>query len=120
MDSLERLLMRHGIAKKLHYWREHQVPTQYSSDIYDGKVWKEFGDFLTKPRNYALMLNLDWFQPFEHTNDSVGVLYMTVLNLPRYERFRRENVLLYIPAAACKLQLQNFDSLSSYSCSKLV
>ena len=99
-DSLERLLMRHGIANKLQHWKERQVPDQCFSDIYDGKVWKEFGDFFARPRNYALMLNLDWFQPFDHTNDSVGVLYMTVLNLPRHERFRRENVLLIgiIPA----------------------
>lgn len=45
------------------------------------------------------MLNLDWFQPFEHT---VGVLYITVLNLPRHE-----NVLLIgiIPALARTCEL---------------
>ena len=29
------------------------------------------------------MLNLDWFQPFEHTNESIGAMYITVMNLPR-------------------------------------
>lgn len=41
------------------------------------------------------MLNVDWFQPFKHRKDiSVGVLYMVVMNLPRSERFKRENVII--------------------------
>ena len=43
----------------------------------------------------GLMLNVDWFSPFKRRkNYSVGVLYMTVMNLPREERFLKENVLL--------------------------
>lgn len=42
----------------------------------------------------SLMLNLDWFQPYKHTTYSVGVLYLTIMNLPRSVRFKRENVLL--------------------------
>lgn len=46
------------------------------------------------------MLNFDFFQPFKHVTNSYGVLYMTLLNLPRDQRFKRENVLLLrvIPA----------------------
>ena len=40
------------------------------------------------------MLNLDWFQPFKHTAYSVGVIYLTIMNLPRSVRFKRENILL--------------------------
>lgn len=40
------------------------------------------------------MLNVDWFQPFKHTNYSVGAIYLSVLNLPREERFKRENIML--------------------------
>ena len=43
---------------------------------------------------YALMLNVDWMQPFEHTTYSVGVMYLVLMNLPRHERFKRENVIL--------------------------
>ena len=40
------------------------------------------------------MLNCDWFQPFQHTQFSVGVLYIAVQNLPRAIRFRQENILI--------------------------
>ena len=40
------------------------------------------------------MLNVDWMQPFEHTTYSVGVMYLVLMNIPRHERFKRENVTL--------------------------
>ena len=44
---------------------------------------------------YGLMVNVDWFQPYKRRVDiSVGVLYMVLMNLPRAQRFKRENVLL--------------------------
>jgi hypothetical protein len=68
--------------------------------VYDGKLWKDFmeidgKDFLNAPRNYGLMLNFDFFQPMKHRKDySVGVLYLVLLNLPRSERFKWENVIV--------------------------
>lgn len=48
------------------------------------------------------MLNIDWFQPYKHTNSSVGAIYLTVMNLPRVIRFKRTNVILValIPGAS--------------------
>ena len=68
-------------------------------DIYDGKLWKEFTNykgkpFLSEPNFYGLLLNVDWFQPFEHVTYSVGVLYISVLNLPRRNRFKIKNTIL--------------------------
>ena len=40
------------------------------------------------------MLNLDWFQPYDLSTYSVGVLYLVILNLPRAIRFKPENVLI--------------------------
>ena len=41
------------------------------------------------------MLNFDYFQPMKHRKDySVGVLYLVLLNLPRSERFKWENVIV--------------------------
>lgn len=41
------------------------------------------------------MLNFDFFQPMKHRKDySVDVLYLVILNLPRSERFKRENVIV--------------------------
>ena len=39
-------------------------------------------------------MNVDWFQPFEHTVYSVGVISITFLNLPRLARFKRENIIV--------------------------
>ena len=56
--------------------------------IYGGKP------FLSQPFNLALMLNCDWFQPFERSCYSVGVLYLVILNLPRSMRFKPENIII--------------------------
>ena len=50
--------------------------------------------FLDVPNNLALMLNVDWFTPYERSQYSVGVIYLTVLNLPRSMRYKLENVLV--------------------------
>ena len=61
---------------------------------YDGNIWREFRDVLTMSTMIGLMLNVDWFQAFEHTCYSVGVLYLTIINLPRRLRYKRCNVLI--------------------------
>ena len=60
------------------------------------KDWQCFNGtpFLAQPNNYAFMLNVDWFQPFKHSVYSVGVIYMVLLNLPRKERYKEENVII--------------------------
>lgn len=68
-------------------------------DVYDGQVWKEFmkynGEpFLSEDGNFALMLNMDFFQPYKHVQYSVGAIYLTVMNLPRDIRYKQENVIL--------------------------
>ena len=63
-------------------------------DIYDGNIWREFLDVLTMSTMIGLMLNVDWFQPFEHTCYSVGVLYLTIINLPSRLRYKRCNILI--------------------------
>jgi hypothetical protein len=41
------------------------------------------------------MLNSDFFQPMKHRKDySVGVFYLVLLNLPRAQRFKWENVII--------------------------
>jgi len=50
--------------------------------------------FLSEKYNFALSLNVDWFQPFKHVSDSVGVMYLSILNLPRTERYKPENIIL--------------------------
>ena len=55
------------------------------------KVWKHFQDFsglpfLAATFSYALMLNIDWFQPF--------VVYLAFMNLPRHLQYKRKNKIL--------------------------
>ena len=40
-------------------------------------------------------LNFDFFQPMKHRKDySVGMFYLAILNLPRAERFKWENIIV--------------------------
>lgn len=57
-------------------------------------MMEDFGDFFGQPHNLGLMLNCDWFQPYDFTEYSVGVIYMVILNLPRSLRFKPENVII--------------------------
>jgi len=41
-----------------------------------------------------ISLNIDWFNPFKHTQYRVGVMYLVVMNLPRSKRYKIENVIL--------------------------
>jgi len=80
-------------------WRMRTIPNGTLPDIYDGRIWKKFMNiqgrpFLSHPYNLGLMLNCDWFQPFNLSTYSVGVLYLVILNLPRSIRFKPENVLI--------------------------
>ena len=44
--------------------------------------------------NFAFRLNIDWFQPFQQTNYSVGAIYLAVQNLPREDRSLSESIIL--------------------------
>ncbi len=37
---------------------------------------------------------LDWFNPYEQTPYSIGAIYLSIMNLPRSERYKEENILL--------------------------
>ena len=66
------------------------------TDIYEGKCFQALDGvpFLSVKNNLALMMNVDWFQPYDYEQYSVGAIYLLVMNLPRSERFKRENVML--------------------------
>ena len=66
--------------------------------IKDGEVWKDFVmnplhpsvPFLRGSNNIGLLLNVDWFKPFMRSEYKVSAIMMTVMNLPREVRFRKE------------------------------
>ena len=99
INSLRALLQRNGVLQSLQHWQHRTIPDGVLGDVYDGRVWKEFLNvggqpFLANTNNLALMLNADWFNPYKHSPYSVGVIYLVVLNLPRSERYKVENLLL--------------------------
>lgn len=100
-DSLQDLINKPGFLEHCEKWRSRstQLPDNVLGDCFKGRVWKEFqlvdGEpFLAAPNNFGLMLNVDWFRPTLHGSDSIGFIYMVVMNLPREERFKPENVMV--------------------------
>ena len=94
--SLQRLLKRKEIRTAL--GRKIESYEDYY-DVYDGEMWKSFKDahgypYFEDKRNLGTMFNIDWFQPFDGSEHSIGVMYMVLVNLPREMRFKRENVIL--------------------------
>ena len=99
IDSLKEFLKRPDFIPKCEAWRKRLRVDGLLSDIYDGRVWSDFMNpggvpFLSVPYNLALSINVDWFQPFKHSTYATGAIYMAIQNLPRDERYNRENVML--------------------------
>ena len=97
--SLQSFVNRVGFLEKCEEWRNLQQRDGIYSDVYDGKIWKDFQvyrgvPFLQTPNNFVLMMNFDFFQPYKHVQYSVGAMYLTILNLPRCLRYKQENVIL--------------------------
>lgn len=116
INQLEVHLKRPNFAEMCEQWRGREKQEGVYCDIYDGDIWNNFqwSDnqlFFTHERHYGLMLNVDWFQPFKHRTDySVGVIYFVIMNLPRSERFKFENVMIagIIPAMDKEPKLNTF------------
>ena len=99
IDSLQEMLKRPDFLEKCELWRSEERDEGLLTDVYDGEIWREFLEpggipFLNLPNNFAFQINVDWFRPFQHTQHSEGAIYMTIMNLPRKERFLQENVIL--------------------------
>lgn len=98
-SGLQNIILRSHFLEQCRSTRSMFSTVGYA-DVYDGKIWKEFqtdvdgNAFLSAENCYGLLMNVDWFQPFEHTVYSVGVIYITFLNLPRLVRFKRENIII--------------------------
>ena len=100
IDQVEGLLKRPGVREICEQWYERQVDDNIVADVYDGSIWRDFlkykgTDFLNAPRNLAFAINVDWFKPFKRRNDrSLGVIYLVLLNRPREQRLKWENIIV--------------------------
>ena len=98
-DSIERLVRKEGFLEICEHWRKRAVPEGCLCDVYEGNIWKKFNssdknNFLQSPHCYLMSMNVDWFEPFERGVYSTGVIYLTILNLPRNERYKPENIIV--------------------------
>ena len=96
--NLKNLLSRQEFISNTSLWKYQQTGCYETiQNIYDGQIWKDFREYQGKPfldqqYSFAFILNVDWFHT--HTQTSIGVIYLTVLNLPRFLRYKCENVIL--------------------------
>ena len=100
ISSLQSLLSRPGFYNQCELWHHNFEPSCSSlSDVYCGKLWKDFlcfdgKSFLEAHNNLGFMMNVDWFQPYKHRTYSLGVIYLAIMNLKRSVRFKRDNIIV--------------------------
>ena len=99
IESLRGLINNPGMLQLCNNWVNYNTVNGSLNDISDGKMWKDFTmynkePFLELPNNIALALNIDWFNPYKHTQYSIGAVYLTILNLPRTQRYKIENTII--------------------------
>ena len=104
-QQLHSMFQRPGFEELLRHWANRSLIDNVLSDIYDGQVWQTLKESSEQGSNkffrsekadnhLGLMMNLDWFQPYETTTYSTGVIYAVICNLPRDVRFKPENMLI--------------------------
>ncbi|GET61144.1 hypothetical protein RIR_v02002761300 [Rhizophagus irregularis DAOM 181602=DAOM 197198] len=95
------LYQRPEFKQQLRKWTNRDVNNGMLADIYDSKIWKTFPDTSDVPfftletadSHLGIMINLDWFQPFESSVYRCGAIYGVICNLLREIRFKKENML---------------------------
>jgi hypothetical protein len=101
-QQLQQLYNKKGFEESCRKWVDRPTDFQTLSDIYDGRIWKTFKDpkddklffrHEVSDSHLGIMLNLDWFQPFDNAQYSVGAIYGIICNLPRIERFKTSNII---------------------------
>lgn len=93
-ESIENIWKREDFEDMIKQWQLRKIPHGKITDIYDGKVWGEIQTLMNTYEILSLMLNMDFFQPFKHTTYSVGVIFLSIMNLPRAVRFKSSNIIL--------------------------
>ena len=100
--QINSLYQRSEFKQQLRKWTNRVVDSDMLADIYDGRIWKDFPNISNVPyftpetadSHLGIMMNLDWFQPFDSSVYSCGAIYGVICNLPREIRFKKENMLI--------------------------
>ncbi len=100
--QLQSLYNKKRFEESCRKWAERSEDLDQLTDIYDRRKWKTFQDpqenlpFFRKELSdcrLGLMINLDWFQPYDNSPYSIGTIYGVICNLPHDERFKPSNIL---------------------------
>ncbi|GBC39214.2 uncharacterized protein LOC107327733 [Rhizophagus irregularis DAOM 181602=DAOM 197198] len=83
-EQLLQMYQRPNFEKNLKLWADRSVNDRVLCDVYDEHADDHLG----------IMINVDWFQPFERTIHSSGAIYGAICNIPRELRFKPENMLI--------------------------
>lgn len=96
IENVKLLLSRPNFVQLCGKWKEQNERSDIFSDIYDGVMWERFRyhNGMCFLHNLGFMLSVDWLQLYEHLQYSVGVIYLSVLNLPCSERYKVENIIV--------------------------
>ena len=100
MQLIKQLVSQHDMLDLLNKWKKKSIPTGIMADIYDGSVWKSFltvngKEFLLSRYSFGLLINVDWFQQYNHVQYSVGAIYVYHhIELSSLSWYRRENMIL--------------------------
>ena len=99
-NQLQLLYSQRGFEASCRKWVNRKINNNYLADIYEGNIWKTFKDqdtnFFTAEHadtHLGLMINLDWFSPFQNSIYSTGAIYAVICNLPRELRFKPQNII---------------------------
>ncbi|KAG1289834.1 hypothetical protein G6F64_014006 [Rhizopus arrhizus] len=115
--ALTVMFSRPGFESAIEAWRYRTRHNNTMYDIYDGQFWNEFKDrdgnlFTSQARSLLFTLNVDWFQSSKRTVYSVGAVYLTINNLPRSIRYKKENIILVCvipgPREPKDMQINNY------------
>lgn len=99
ISSVQEFFLRSDFEDTLKVTRNKNQDEDFYGDIHDGAMWTEqldcFGmPFCSGANSVSFSLNIDWFQPFDNIVYSCGVIYLSVNNIPRKDRYKEENILL--------------------------
>ncbi len=96
-DQIEEKLKRKGMEEACQKWRKDKCKINVRKDVHTGNAWKMLQcqhKYFSSDHELALQYNIDWWQPHENSNKSLGVMYFAICNLPREIRYKRENLII--------------------------
>lgn len=90
---LNEKMQQKEFRENVNSWKKQEYP----DDVYHFKVWKDLENgFFEYDNNLGLMLHFDFLNPFGRSKKkySCGVIFFSVLNLPRHLRYKKDNIFL--------------------------